>query len=108
LFLLLGGDTLHDLANWREPERICQLARLLVVCRPTAPEPDYAALARLAGEATAHETRLRQVDMPQIDLSSSDLRSRVARGASIRYRTPRAVEKYVETQRLYRDGSPHA
>jgi nicotinate-nucleotide adenylyltransferase len=40
--------------------------------------------------------------MPEIGLSASDIRRRVAAGQSIRYRTPRAVEKYIETHRLYR------
>ena len=40
--------------------------------------------------------------MPIIELASSDLRQRVAHGKSIRYRTPRAVEKYIETNGLYR------
>jgi nicotinate-nucleotide adenylyltransferase len=40
--------------------------------------------------------------MPQIDLSSTDLRQRVRHGQSIRYRTPRAVEAYITAHRLYR------
>ena len=40
--------------------------------------------------------------MPAIGLSGSDIRCRVAAGQSIRYRTPRAVEKYIETHELYR------
>ena len=40
--------------------------------------------------------------MPQIDLSSSEIRSRAAAGKSIRYQVPRAVEKYIETHKLYR------
>ena len=46
--------------------------------------------------------REHQVEMPQIALNSTDIRRRVAAGQSIRYRTSRAVEKYIETHRLYR------
>ncbi len=49
--------------------------------------------------------RQHRVEMPVIDLSGSDIRQRVAAGQSIRYRTPRAVEKYIETHGLYRTSS---
>ena len=39
--------------------------------------------------------------MPQFELSSSEIRRRTAAGLSIRYQTPRAVEKYIETAGLY-------
>ncbi|HEX4132537.1 MAG TPA: nicotinate-nucleotide adenylyltransferase [Pirellulales bacterium] len=102
LFLLLGGDSLRDLPTWREPKRICELATPLVVTRPGAPEPDYGALAQVVGSDRAQEVRRQQVAMPQIDLSSTDLRQRVRHGQSIRYRTPRAVEAYITAHRLYR------
>ena len=40
--------------------------------------------------------------MPIIELTSTEIRARVARGESIRFRTPRAVEKYIESHRLYK------
>jgi nicotinate-nucleotide adenylyltransferase len=42
------------------------------------------------------------VEMPRIDLSAREIRGRIAAGKSIRYRMPRAVEKYIETHGLYR------
>ncbi len=39
--------------------------------------------------------------MPAIEISSTDLRARVADGRSIRYRTPAAVEQYIRHHRLY-------
>ncbi len=94
LFLLLGADMLYDLPNWRQPERVCQLATPVVVDRPGTEQ--LAAAGRL-------NFTYQQVEMPRIGISSTDIRRRVAAGLSIRYQTPRAVEKYIEMHRLYGD-----
>jgi nicotinate-nucleotide adenylyltransferase len=49
------------------------------------------------------EIRRHQVEMPLIGLSGTEIRRRVAEGRSIRFRTPRAVEKYIEANGLYRE-----
>lgn len=103
LFLLVGADTLHDLPNWREPERVCTLAVPTAVCRPGSPEPSYDAVAKLVTRERLAEIQSHRVDMPPIGISSRDLRRRAAEGLSLRYQTPRAVEKYIETHGLYRD-----
>jgi nicotinate-nucleotide adenylyltransferase len=102
LFFLLGADSLDDLPHWREPARICELATIVVVGRPGAPTPNYAVLAPLVSAARLDDIRRHQVEMPPLGLSSSDIRQRVAAGRSIRYRTPRAVEAYIEAHNLYR------
>ena len=100
-FFLLGSDSLTDLPQWREPARICELAMLVVVARAHAPPPDFGPLERIVPPARIAAMRQHVVEMPLIDLSSRDLRRRVSQGQSIRYRTPRAVEKYIETHGLY-------
>jgi nicotinate-nucleotide adenylyltransferase len=102
LFFLMGADSLADLLNWREPEKICSLAIPVVVRRAGAPEPDDAILSRLMSPDRLALAREHRVEMPTIDLSASDLRRRVAAGKSIHYRTPRAIEKYIEAHSLYR------
>jgi nicotinate-nucleotide adenylyltransferase len=101
LFFLMGADSLADFPNWREPQRICELATLLVVQRAGQSPPDYSALAPFlsAEQITAWQAQL--IDLPPIALSSTDLRQRVARGRSIRYRTPRAVEMLIADRKLY-------
>jgi nicotinate-nucleotide adenylyltransferase len=103
LFLLLGADALCDLPTWRDPARICELAVPAVVRRGGGPEPDFSLLAPLISPARLGEIRAAQVNMPLMELSSTDLRRRTALGQSLRYRTPRAVEKYIETHGLYRE-----
>lgn len=102
LFFLMGADSLRDLPDWHEPRRICALAVPIVVARAGAPEPDWEALRPLVDEARWEQIRGCQVTMPQVDISSTDIRARTASGRSIRFRTPRAVERYIETHQLYR------
>jgi nicotinate-nucleotide adenylyltransferase len=105
LFFAMGADSLIDLPKWREPARICQLATLMVVRRPQSPEPDFSVLGGLVDPQRLEQFHRDQVEMPLIGLSSTELRTRVAAGQSIRYRTPRAVEKYIQTQGLYRENA---
>ncbi|HLA84447.1 MAG TPA: nicotinate-nicotinamide nucleotide adenylyltransferase, partial [Thermoguttaceae bacterium] len=102
LFLLLGADMLADLPNWRESGEICRLALPVAVHRPGAGEVDLMCLAQIATPERISQMRDHQVEMPQIDLSSTELRRRVAAGQSIRFQTPRAVEEYLCEHGLYR------
>ena len=107
LYFLMGADSLRDLPTWREPGRICQLTVPVVVSRTipgdkAASAVDFESLAKLVDAERLETIRSSQVRMPRIDLSSSDIRRRVAEGRSIRYQTPRAVEQYIRVQGLYR------
>jgi nicotinate-nucleotide adenylyltransferase len=102
LFFLMGADSLADLPTWREPDRICELAIPLIVRRAGSPEPNISVLAKLMTPDRIEAVRQNQVEMPIIELSATDLRRRVAASQSIRFRTPRAVEKYIESHRLYK------
>ncbi len=102
-FLIMGADSLVDFPNWKSPREICQLATLLVVGRPGVPV-DFGPLASLVSPEQLSEYQEQQLQMPLVGFSSSELRMRVAEGKSIRYWTPRSVEKVIETQGLYRAG----
>ena len=98
LFFLAGADILAELPRWHAPLEVLALATLVVANRPGAPEPDLDQLERrLPGAAR----RVRLLDMPGVDISSRDLRARVAQGRPIRYLTPPAVERFIAERRLY-------
>lgn len=105
LYFLLGADMLHDLPNWRQAERVCELATIVAVRRAGSPEPDFACLAKLVSQERIEHFRRHEVQMPAMGLSGTEIRRRVRSGLSIRYMTPRAVEKYIETHGLYRDNT---
>ena len=92
LVLLVGADTLVDMPNWKDPEKIVALARIGVVERTGS-----------AIQATALPgAEVLGVRMPRMDLSSREMRAKVARGESIRYCTPRAVEQFIDAGGFYR------
>jgi nicotinate-nucleotide adenylyltransferase len=87
LFLILGSDAYADFARWREPERIRELATIVLAARPGAPNAP---------------SGVRMLDSPLMDISSRELRARAARGRSLRYLVPQAALRYIEEHRLYR------
>jgi len=99
LFFIEGADSLADLLTWHKPRRLLELCQLAVVERPGV-ELDLAELDRqLPGlAATVH-----WVQMPCLEISSSDLRARVRMGRSISCLVPPAVEAYIHRWDLYRD-----
>lgn len=97
-FFIIGGDSLVDLPTWHEPETLLRLCRLAVIHRPGY-RPDVAELEQALPGLTA---RLDWIEMPQIEISASDIRARVQAGQSIRYQVPEPVRRYIEEKGLYR------
>jgi nicotinate-nucleotide adenylyltransferase len=93
--LLMGVDQYAEFDSWRAPEEIRSLARLAVLTRaganPGAAEP---------------ASGIAQVAVTRIDISSTEVRERVARGLPIRYLVPDAVAEFIFERRLYRRNGP--
>ena len=87
LVLLLGADQAATLDHWHEPERVRALAMIAVAPRPGAGPIDDAAVLAIA--------------LPLLEVSSSDIRGRVARGDSIDGLVTPAVEALIVAAGLY-------
>ena len=99
LFFLVGADILPELPRWRSPAAILRLARLAAVNRPGSPALD---LDRLEVELPGARERIDLVPIPGVAISGREMRDRVRAGRSLRYLTPSAVERYIESRGLYR------
>jgi nicotinate-nucleotide adenylyltransferase len=96
-FFIMGADSLSQLPTWHQPERLIELCRLAVAARP-----GYRAdLGGLEAALPGLKGRVDWLEMPVLDISSSDLRRRIEEGRSIRYQTPAAVAEYVAEHGLY-------
>jgi nicotinate-nucleotide adenylyltransferase len=101
LSFILGSDVLPTLPQWYEPGRIVELATLLVVARPHHPVTPTEELRTALRLPEAAPLRVQVVQVPLIDLSSTELRRRIAEARTVRYLVPRAVECYIHEKKLY-------
>ena len=86
--LLLGADAATDFERWKAPEVIrSRVSRVVVFNRKGMAVPGG----------------FDRVDVPTIEMSSTEIRARVRAGRSIRYWVPDAVAEYISTHRLYRE-----
>jgi len=73
--------------------------------RSEAREPDWATLEPISPRA---RERVYLLTVPDLDISATDLRARLAAGRSIRYQTPDAVREYIAAHQLYSADGPRA
>jgi nicotinate-nucleotide adenylyltransferase len=93
-FLLLGADVLATFSQWREPERILELAQTVVLERQGDAAP-----ALPSGVA---ENALRRLPTRRVDVSSTEIRERVRARKPIRGFVTDNVAAYIARTGLYR------
>lgn len=99
-FLIMGSDSLRQFDRWKDAARICELAIPLVAPRHGS-EIDLDLFRPWTSESRMQEIREHAFAFPRIELSSTELRERIGQSRSIRYRTPRSVECYIDQANLY-------
>ena len=98
LFLILGWDSLAELPEWHEPSRLITMCRLVVAPRPGYPRPK---LKNLEASIPGLSQRVLIMDKPEIDISASVIRERVAQGLYVRHLVPGPVNEYIKQHGLY-------
>ena len=96
---IIGADTLNTLDTWREFGRVARLCSFAAVGRPGSDGE----LARLRANAISacYGTRVDLLSAAGPDLSSTQLRERVAKGEDIRGSVPGSVADYIRDHGLY-------
>jgi nicotinate-nucleotide adenylyltransferase len=98
LTFIVGGDMASSLPSWREPEAVLELARVAVAERE---EHRRQEIAERVGALRGAAERIVFFTMPRLDISSSDIRARLAEGRPIRWLVPIAVADEIERRGLY-------
>jgi nicotinate-nucleotide adenylyltransferase len=99
LYLLMAADSLAQIDSWRQPDELLERIEWVVGPRPGVALPDRSTLEdRFGGRAS----RIHLLDGPSLDVSSTEIRERVAAGHAISYLVPRGVEDLIVDRGLYR------
>jgi nicotinate-nucleotide adenylyltransferase len=92
-YLVTGGDNWQIFNKWRNSEEILAKYHLLI----------YPRLGYEVNIPDSLKDRVTLVDAPIIELSSTEIRDRLANGLSVRYYVPDEVHDFIERKQLYRN-----
>jgi nicotinate-nucleotide adenylyltransferase len=101
LYFITGSDAFAEVATWHDYPRILTLANFVVVSRPGAPRPSalVPGVQRLNLDSTGPTVISVEADTP--DVSSTEIRRRVAAGESLDGLVPPGVAGHIRRHRLY-------
>ncbi|WP_409251439.1 nicotinate-nucleotide adenylyltransferase [Bacillus sp. SCS-153A] len=87
---IIGGDMIQFLPKWHKIEELSNLVQFVGVKRP--------------GYETGSSYNVKMVEVPQVDISSTMIRNRVASGETVTYLIPEMVSDYIREEKLYGKG----
>ncbi len=93
LYLIIGMDNLIDLPNWKDPEKLFELAKIIVINRPGNNKDD---------SRKDFREKATFVDVPDLEISSRMIRRNISEEKSIKYLVCNTVEEYIEKNGLYK------
>ncbi len=103
LYWLIGADSLHDLPNWYEFEKLIESVDIVTAYRGGLEiEKILSGLKNRLTNVQFEKLRKNLIKTPMIEIAAHELREKVRNGLTIRYLVPSAVEYYIRQEGLYR------
>ena len=104
LYFIVGADTVCSMSTWREPARIFAACTVLAAMREDQVDPESFEQGIKDLENRFH-ARIRTISIPNIGISSTQIRERAGNGKSIHYLVPNALESYIIENGIYKKNS---
>lgn len=103
LIFITGADAMLEVETWYKVDELLKLCEFVVVTRPGY---DKSSLEqKLQYLRSKYGSVLYSIDVPGLNISSTEIRQRVKEGSSIKYLVPEAVEQYIYENGLYKEFS---
>ncbi|MFI3174516.1 MAG: nicotinate-nucleotide adenylyltransferase [Bacillota bacterium] len=100
-YFIMGADSIHQLEQWKDTKRLLSLCEFIGVTRPGYDKKGVEEAVAKLNEA--YGAKIHFLEVPALDISSSDIRDRIEHGTSIRYLLPDDVLAYIHKFQLYSD-----
>lgn len=100
---IIGADSLVELPTWHRAGELVDACRIVTVRRPGWDEIDWEALGRTFTASQVERLRGGAIEAPRVEISSTNIRERIAAGKAISFLVPEGVRGYIEERGLYRE-----
>lgn len=101
-YFITGTDAVVDLPNWHKPEEILNICTFIAVSRPGISLDEVR--RKIYEIQRDFGGRIDLLEVPMLQISSTDIRERFRMGISAKYLLPDSVEQYIIKNKLYREG----
>ena len=102
LFWLIGADMVAGLPHWHRVKELLTACRLCIMYRGGMDRPDLTPLIAYFGQSAVAQLENDIIETPRIDISSTDIRARIAAGQSVADLVPPLVLHYIQKNQLYK------
>ncbi|MHC4636532.1 MAG: nicotinate (nicotinamide) nucleotide adenylyltransferase [Planctomycetota bacterium] len=102
IYWLIGADGIIELAHWYGIEELIDMCQLSVMYRAGCDEPDFTPLTATLGPKRVQKLHDNIIKTPLIDISSTEIRRRLAEGLDVKDMLNPAVEEHIRIHGLYK------
>jgi len=95
-YFICGVDTFLEIFSWKRPQDLLRMCGFIVATRPGY---NLSRLYEILGDT--YRDAVTVMEIPLLDISSTDIRARAKKGLSIKYLLPEAVESYIYKNKIY-------
>lgn len=100
IFYITGADVIRDIKNWKDFEKVFELCDFIAAIRPNYDKDSFMQDVKLL--KSKYQAKIHVIDVPLIEISSTEIRNRIKKGLPIKYLVPQKVEKYILENKLYK------
>lgn len=101
IYFIVGLDSFYDIEKWYKPEIIFQNCIIAVALRGGISEESFSDKKKYYEEK--YSAKIVNISMPKTDISSSDIRKRIAEGRAVGKMLTQEVLDYIEKNGLYKE-----
>lgn len=99
LYFFVGSDILSNLERWKNADKLLKEVKFVIAMRPNYVDESH--VSKIDVLRKTYNAAIETVHAPMLDLSSTEIRARIAERKSVRYMIPDAVREYIEANHLY-------